>query len=112
MRALVYRAMRADSASAVGKPVSHCSVLSITNSWSMAKAGSEEAPKTAAAAAPRKALREASACKTVLLDCEEQADGAKAEAVAKVERTAMMESFILNLNLRLSTWKARSASVS
>lgn len=94
MRALVYRDMRAVSAAAVGEPVSHCSVLSVTNSWSMAKAG-RAIPKTAAVAAPRKALRDDSAFKDVLDDCVEDADGANAEETARVDKMTAVESFMM-----------------
>ena len=90
--------MRAFSAAAVGLPVSHCSVGSVTSSCSIAMAGID-APKTASAAADTKAFRDwGSACKAVDAFGVD-AVGAKPEVTAMMERAAMTESFMVDLTV-------------
>jgi hypothetical protein len=101
VRALEYRSTREASASAVGAPVSHCSVGALTLSWSMALAipGVTTAPKMAIPAADMKALRDCSGSALMTTDvfCM-LATGAKAEATARVERMARTENFIMAMN--------------
>jgi hypothetical protein len=113
VRAAVNRVLRSSLADAVGDPVSHCSVGSSMFSWSMAKAGccceaTVATPKTDAAAAETKAMRDISAFRAVAAPAleEEDEDGAKAEQhAASVDRRTMI--FMAFEFLRKNTERGR-----
>ena len=89
----MYLPTRSFSAAGVGFPVSHCSVGSLTFSWSMVPAEAiAGTPNTAAAAAPMKAFLDISAFKAAEVGVVEA--GAKAAADPMVARTVTIESFI------------------